>query len=82
MLAFGLVGLFVGPVVLAVAYTLLVAWIDEVPEEGELLRALTSSADGARGSRSARARSLDVRRHAVPRELPRERSTKRDFAAC
>ena len=31
MLAFGLVGLFVGPVILAVAYTLLEAWISEVP---------------------------------------------------
>jgi predicted PurR-regulated permease PerM len=27
MLAFGLIGLFVGPVVLAVTYTLLVAWV-------------------------------------------------------
>jgi predicted PurR-regulated permease PerM len=27
LLAFGLVGIFVGPVVLAVAYTLLMAWI-------------------------------------------------------
>jgi predicted PurR-regulated permease PerM len=27
LLAFGLVGLFVGPVVLAVTYTLLVAWV-------------------------------------------------------
>jgi predicted PurR-regulated permease PerM len=29
MLAFGLIGLFVGPVVLAVTYTLLVAWVTE-----------------------------------------------------
>jgi len=29
LLAFGLVGIFVGPVVLAVAYTLLEAWIDD-----------------------------------------------------
>ena len=29
LLAFGLIGLFVGPVVLAVAYTLFTAWIDE-----------------------------------------------------
>jgi predicted PurR-regulated permease PerM len=28
-LAFGLVGIFVGPVVLAVAYTLLEAWMDD-----------------------------------------------------
>ncbi len=33
MLAFGLVGLFVGPVILAVGYTLLEAWINEVPHE-------------------------------------------------
>jgi predicted PurR-regulated permease PerM len=35
LLAFGIIGLFVGPVVLAVSYTLLVAWVDEgrVPEE-------------------------------------------------
>ena len=34
-LALGIIGLFVGPVVLAVSYTLLVAWVDEgrVPEE-------------------------------------------------
>jgi predicted PurR-regulated permease PerM len=29
LLSFGIVGLFVGPVVLAVAYTLLAAWVDE-----------------------------------------------------
>jgi predicted PurR-regulated permease PerM len=28
LLAFGLIGLFVGPVVLAVTYTLLVAWVE------------------------------------------------------
>jgi predicted PurR-regulated permease PerM len=33
MLAFGLVGLFVGPVILAVGYTLLDAWINEDPRE-------------------------------------------------
>jgi len=31
LLAFGLVGIFVGPVVIAVAYTLLEAWIDDDP---------------------------------------------------
>jgi predicted PurR-regulated permease PerM len=31
LLAFGLVGLFAGPVVLAVAFTLLGAWIEEEP---------------------------------------------------
>jgi predicted PurR-regulated permease PerM len=34
LLGFGLVGIFVGPVVLAIAYTLLVAWIDD----GEVAR--------------------------------------------
>ncbi len=29
LLAFGLIGIFVGPVVLAVAYTLFTVWIDE-----------------------------------------------------
>jgi predicted PurR-regulated permease PerM len=33
LLAFGLVGIFVGPVLLAVAYTLLEAWIHEPPAE-------------------------------------------------
>ena len=32
LLAFGLIGIFVGPVVLAVSYTLLGAWIDHQPE--------------------------------------------------
>ena len=31
-LAFGLIGIFVGPVVLAVSYTLLVAWIGDRPD--------------------------------------------------
>lgn len=33
LLAFGLVGIFVGPVVLAVGYMLLEAWMDEVPHD-------------------------------------------------
>jgi len=32
LLGFGLVGIFVGPVVLSVAYTLLIAWMAEDPE--------------------------------------------------
>ena len=32
LLAFGLIGLFVGPVVLAVGYTLVVAWLAEDPD--------------------------------------------------
>jgi predicted PurR-regulated permease PerM len=35
LFAFGLLGLFVGPVILAVAYTLLDAWVEEAPEERE-----------------------------------------------
>ncbi len=31
LFAFGLVGIFVGPVVLAVAWTLMLAWVDEAP---------------------------------------------------
>ena len=34
--AFGLIGLFVGPVVLAVTYTLLVAWIEDELGKDEL----------------------------------------------
>lgn len=32
LLAFGLIGIFIGPVLLAVTYTLLTAWIADVPE--------------------------------------------------
>jgi len=32
LISFGLVGIFVGPVVLAVAYTLLVAWVNDQPQ--------------------------------------------------
>lgn len=34
LIAYGLVGIFVGPVILAVAYTLLMAWIEERPGSG------------------------------------------------
>ena len=34
LIAFGFVGIFVGPVVLAVAYTLLDSWLKESPAEG------------------------------------------------
>jgi predicted PurR-regulated permease PerM len=33
LIAFGLVGIFVGPVLLAVSYTLIEAWVAEEPEE-------------------------------------------------
>jgi predicted PurR-regulated permease PerM len=37
LIAFGIIGLFIGPVVLAIAYTLLVAWVaeDDPPDEHE-----------------------------------------------
>ena len=38
LIAFGLVGIFIGPVVLAVAYRLLEAWVDEEPD-GTMLAA-------------------------------------------
>jgi predicted PurR-regulated permease PerM len=34
LVAFGIIGLFIGPVVLAVAYTLLGAWVAETEAEG------------------------------------------------
>ena len=34
LMAFGLIGLFLGPTLLAVGYTLLNAWVAEAPEEG------------------------------------------------
>ena len=34
LLGFGLVGIFLGPVVLAVGYTLLRAWMDDAPQAG------------------------------------------------
>jgi predicted PurR-regulated permease PerM len=36
LVAFGIVGLFVGPVVLAVTYTLLVAWVNQATEPGQM----------------------------------------------
>jgi predicted PurR-regulated permease PerM len=38
LFAFGLLGLFVGPVILAVAYTLLDAWVAEAPNEDEVAK--------------------------------------------
>ena len=35
LIAFGVIGLFIGPVLLAVCYTLMTAWVDEdSPEQG------------------------------------------------
>jgi len=33
LIAFGIVGLFIGPVILAVTYTLLKAWVNERKDE-------------------------------------------------
>ncbi|HAY28108.1 MAG TPA: AI-2E family transporter YdiK [Candidatus Accumulibacter phosphatis] len=52
MLAFGLVGLFVGPVILAVAYTLLDAWVSEVPPEVGRAPAVTAEAPAAADART------------------------------
>jgi predicted PurR-regulated permease PerM len=35
LIAFGLIGIFVGPVVLAVAHTLMAAWVDDAADEAE-----------------------------------------------
>lgn len=35
LIAFGIIGLFIGPVVLAVTYTLLEAWVSESPADGD-----------------------------------------------
>jgi len=44
LLAFGLVGIFLGPTILAVGYTLLGAWIDEL-EPGPSVRITTVGVD-------------------------------------
>ena len=36
LISFGVIGLFIGPVLLAVGYTLMMAWIDEDSPEGSL----------------------------------------------
>jgi len=35
LIAYGIIGLFIGPVMLGVIYTLLQAWVDEGATEGE-----------------------------------------------
>ena len=42
LFAFGLLGLFVGPVLLAVAYTLLDAWVSETPDDDVPMSAVTA----------------------------------------
>jgi predicted PurR-regulated permease PerM len=44
LLAFGVVGLFIGPVVLAIAYTELSAWINDGPPPPELMPVATGAA--------------------------------------
>ncbi|WP_457913518.1 AI-2E family transporter YdiK [Candidatus Gillettellia adelgis] len=45
LLAFGLIGLFIGPTVLAVSYRLLTAWINEAPKPGEILASKIRSSE-------------------------------------
>ena len=47
LIAFGLIGIFVGPVVLAVGHTLLAAWVDEEMAEVELSRQESHEGEGA-----------------------------------
>lgn len=47
LLAFGLIGLFVGPVVLSVTYTLLEAWVKSVPPTGAPTPATVDAGRGA-----------------------------------
>ncbi|RYC43416.1 AI-2E family transporter YdiK [Pectobacterium zantedeschiae] len=42
LLAFGMIGLFIGPVVLAVSYRLLFAWMREIPEPQSILSVNTT----------------------------------------
>lgn len=61
LLAFGLVGIFVGPVLLAVTYTLLNAWLDEPVDHGDAPPGQGSSAEEA-GVVAGRVRRLAQRR--------------------
>ncbi|MFN5046490.1 AI-2E family transporter, partial [Roseateles sp.] len=55
LLAFGLVGLFIGPVVLAVTYTLLEAWISEgLPAKAQALSEKTAARPASGGRRAPR----------------------------
>jgi len=46
VLAFGIVGLFIGPVILAVTFTLLQAWIDEEAPSAPMEPTPKSTGDG------------------------------------
>jgi predicted PurR-regulated permease PerM len=52
LIAFGIIGLFIGPVVLAVAYTLLVEWVSEVGPSDEQARPPISAVRDAGGEPS------------------------------
>jgi predicted PurR-regulated permease PerM len=54
LFAFGLLGLFVGPVLLAVAYTLLDAWVSEASD--------ADTPEGRAATRPARSRSSDAKK--------------------
>jgi predicted PurR-regulated permease PerM len=47
LISFGLIGIFVGPVVLAVAYTLFQAWLDDEREPADVASAPTADAVAA-----------------------------------
>jgi predicted PurR-regulated permease PerM len=51
LLAFGIIGIFVGPVVLAVAYTLLEAWMHDSPAVGRPVRLPISGEGGSASSK-------------------------------
>lgn len=53
LIAFGIVGLFIGPVILAVTYTLMQAWIDEQPNTPPLEPALDGAGPEDDASRGA-----------------------------
>ncbi len=58
LLSLGLLGIFVGPVVLAVAYTLLDAWVNEPPQAGLILgRVKRPGANGKPAKRNPRHRA-------------------------
>ena len=46
LIAFGVIGLFIGPVILAVTYTLLSVWVtSEVPDEGDIVGSVAGESE-------------------------------------
>jgi hypothetical protein len=69
MLAFGIIGLFVGPVVLAVAYTLFTAWINQ---DGAISRTEKTVEKIVGKESSQPALFMTVRRETARKRVPRE----------